>query len=587
MFENIVTENEFNFNILEKKMFSFICELGCSILKTMLESLDTKIMNARDSKKFRHKGYKTNSIKTVLGLVQYKRVLYEYKDEHGKIQNIFLLDTILNISEVGKMSSNLVEKILSIAVETNSYRDAAAQIMETINLSISHEAVRNVVIKEGYKLLFKEQEEYNLMNKNKLTEGKKEIPVLFEEADGIWINLQGKDREKQINRYEKLCKKQGKEYIKPKSVKSELKLHVSYEGWKKDDKRHSLINKIYTTGFLSSKEIRHIRDCKIYQTYNTEKIEVRVMNGDGASWIDKMATSETIRQKDNFHIHQEIMRDITEDKHKRQIERLIAESRYNEIPYFIEFLRYECGGDEVTIKKLNKLESYLSSGLPRFREVLESQNRKLPEPPENIEYRDPGIMECQIFTVLSKRFKSGRMSFSKIGASCLAKICALKAENKGIIDTSKINVKVKEDLKKYKEEIEEKIEKTILDKATENAKNNEISTLTKYDEKITEIIDGTTRDMNAITFKQIVTMEWQLKGFSGYKDNTSSGVETIDISQYKFLKAPYAIINGTRALTAYVDDVTTTSLTLNWFAAWGSGLGSEFGMVRILLVEPN
>ena len=122
---------------------------------------------------------------------------------------------------------------------------------------------------------------------------------------------------------------------------------------------------------------------------------------------------------------------------------------------------------------------------------------------------------------------------------------------------------------------------------TENAKNNEISTLTKYDEKITEIIDGTTRGMNAITFKQIVTMEWQLKGFSGYKNNTSSGVETIDISQYKFLKAPYVIINGTRALTAYVDDVTTTSLTLNWFAAWGSGLGSEFGMVRILLVEPN
>ena len=122
---------------------------------------------------------------------------------------------------------------------------------------------------------------------------------------------------------------------------------------------------------------------------------------------------------------------------------------------------------------------------------------------------------------------------------------------------------------------------------TENAKNNEISTLTEYDEKITEIIDGTIRDMNAITFRQIVTMEWQLKGFSGYKDNISSDVETIDISQYKFLKAPYAIINGTRGLTAYVDDVTTTSLTLNWFAAWGSGLGSGFGMVRISLVEPN
>ena len=180
MFENIVTENEFNFNMLEKKMFTFICELGCKTLGTMLENLDKKIMEARDSKKFRHRGYKDNTIKTILGLVQYKRVLYEYEDENGKTQNIFLLDTILNISEVGKMSANLVEKILSIVVETNSYRDAAAQLMESINLSISHEAVRKVVMKEGYKLIFKEQEEYNLMTKNKLLEETKEIPVLFE-----------------------------------------------------------------------------------------------------------------------------------------------------------------------------------------------------------------------------------------------------------------------------------------------------------------------------------------------------------------------------------------------------------------------
>lgn len=467
MFENIVTENEFNFNMLEKKMFTFICEVGCKMLGAMLENIDKKIMDARDSKKFRHRGYKENTIKTILGLVPYKRVLYEYEDEDGKTRNIFLLDTILNISEVGKMSANLVEKILSIVVETNSYRDAAAQLMESINLSISHEAVRKVVMKEGYKLIFKEQEEYNLMTKNKLLEGTKEIPVLFEEADGIWINLQGKDREKQIEQYKKNCEKQGKEYEKPNSVKSELKLHVSYEGWKKDDNRHSLVNKIYTAGFLSSQEIRHIRDCKIYKTYNIEKIEVRVMNGDGAQWIDNMATGNTIRQKDNFHIHQEIMRDIPDDIHKRQIERLIAESRYDEIPYFIEFLRYEYGGEETTIKKLDRLESYLSSGLPRFREVLETQNRKLPEPPENIEYRDPGIMECQIFTVLSKRFKSGRMSFSKIGATCLAKVCALKAENKGKINVSEININISEELHNYKNEIKQKICQMLSDKAKE------------------------------------------------------------------------------------------------------------------------
>ena len=124
-------------------------------------------------------------------------------------------------------------------------------------------------------------------------------------------------------------------------------------------------------------------------------------------------------------------------------------------------------------------------------------------------------------------------------------------------------------------------------KITENSQELENSTLTNYDEKITEIIGGTTRDINSNAFKQIVTIEWQLTGFSDYKPNISSGVENIDISQYNFLKAPYAIVNGTRALTAYVDDITTTSLKLNWYTAWGSGLGAGFGMVRVLLVEPN
>ena len=124
-------------------------------------------------------------------------------------------------------------------------------------------------------------------------------------------------------------------------------------------------------------------------------------------------------------------------------------------------------------------------------------------------------------------------------------------------------------------------------KITENSQELENSTLTNYDKKITGIIDGTTRDINSNTFKQIVTIEWELTGFSGYKPNISSGVENIDISQYNFLKVPYAIVNGTRALTAYVDDITTRSLKLNWYTAWGSGLGAGFGMVRVLLVEPN
>lgn len=115
---------------------------------------------------------------------------------------------------------------------------------------------------------------------------------------------------------------------------------------------------------------------------------------------------------------------------------------------------------EKDVKKIEKLESYLSEGLPRYQDVLETQNRKMPEPPSGLEYRDPGVMESQIFTVLSKRFKSGRMSFSKIGATCLAKICAGKVENKGIIEIEKLEkpIEIDDEIEKYMLEIEKNLE---------------------------------------------------------------------------------------------------------------------------------
>lgn len=190
------------------------------------------------------------------------------------------------------------------------------------------------------KIIEKENEQIKLDKKDKLVAGTKEIPVLFEEADGLWINLQGKDRKEQIEKYKATCEKEGKEYKEPTSVKSELKLHVSYEGWKKDDKRHSLVNKMYIAGFMTSAELKQIRNAQIYQKYDVSKIELRILNGDGAPWINQLATKETIQQRDNFHIHQEIIRDIQEE-YRRQLERLIAEKRYEEVPVYLEYLKYE------------------------------------------------------------------------------------------------------------------------------------------------------------------------------------------------------------------------------------------------------
>ena len=64
MFDNIVANNEINFNELEQKIYKFVCELGCNILKNIIEKYDAKLQDERDKKAFRHRGLKPDSIKT-------------------------------------------------------------------------------------------------------------------------------------------------------------------------------------------------------------------------------------------------------------------------------------------------------------------------------------------------------------------------------------------------------------------------------------------------------------------------------------------------------------------------------------------
>ncbi len=118
------------------------------------------------------------------------------------------------------------------------------------------------------------------------------------------------------------------------------------------------------------------------------------------------------------------------------------------------------GGEEKAIEKIERLKSYLSEGLPRYQDILEKQEKKIPEALNGIEYKDPGIMESQIFTVLTKRFKSGRLSFSKLGATCLAKNCVAKVQE-GVIDIEKLKKEIPIDnsVEEYMKKISEGIKK--------------------------------------------------------------------------------------------------------------------------------
>ena len=450
MFEEIVTEEEIKFNNLEKKIFKFVCNFGCLIIKLILESYDRKIMKARDTKKYRHKGLRKNTIKTVMGEVEYVRAMYEVEEE-GIKKRVYLLDEKLHINTEGKASENLVEKIVEIVPITDSYRKAETVLKETTNATLSFEWIRNIVVKLGDKITKKEKEERKMLDKGQLVAGLKQITALFEEADGLWINLQGKDRKERLEKNKKKCEKENKEFNSKQKIKTELKLHVMYEGWKKDDKRHSLINKQYIAGMMKPKEIKKLRDARVYQQYDVEKIKLRVVNGDGAKWTKGITAKGGIYQKDQFHIMQEIVRDVPKE-YRNIIEELVKKKEYDKIEKAIEGLKVELGGEYKAVKKLNTLQSYLSSGVERYQDIVE-----VPEAPEGVEYRNMGTQESQIFSKLKKRFCSGRKAFSEHGANALAKICVLS--EKFSLEELETPIPIDTSVEDWIKEIEENVRK--------------------------------------------------------------------------------------------------------------------------------
>ena len=450
MFEEIVTEEEIKFNNLEKKIFKFVCNFGCLIIKLILESYDRKIMKARDTKKYRHKGLRKNTIKTVMGEVEYVRAMYEVEEE-GIKKRVYLLDEKLHINTEGKASENLVEKIVETVPITDSYRKAETVLKETTNATLSFEWIRNIVVKLGDKITKKEKEERKMLDKGQLVKGLKQITALFEEADGLWINLQGKDRKERLEKNKKKCEKENKEFNPKQKIKTELKLHVMYEGWKKDDKRHSLINKQYIAGMMKPKEMKKLRDARVYQQYDVEKIKLRVVNGDGAKWTKGITAKGGIYQKDQFHIMQEIVRDVPKE-YRNIIEELVKTKQYDKIEKAIDGLKVELGGEYKAVKKLNTLQSYLSSGLERYQDIVE-----VPEAPKGIEYRNMGTQESQIFSKLKKRFCSGRKAFSEHGANALAKICVLS--EKFSLEELETPIPIDTSVEDWIKEIEENVRK--------------------------------------------------------------------------------------------------------------------------------
>ena len=410
MLDLILQENGLDLKGLEKEIFRNVCSLGRDVMKKTFQECDIKLRDERDKSEYRHKGLKTTTIKTCMGEVTFKRALYKRVSNDGSTEHVFLLDEHFGFESscIGLISGNLVEMMVEY-VCVMSYKETAKKISEYTGMSISPGAVWNIVQAAGERVSKIEEENINKYRSGE-TVGEKEVKVLFEEADGVMLSMQGTDRKK--------------------AKKQEIKVAIAYEGWEKVRKgRFVLHKKEVICAFENITDFKERKDAKICSKYNIDEIGVRIFNSDGAEGLVNMHDGEdVIMQLDPFHVKKAIIRATTDKGIQKHLKRLYEENKTDELLIKIDAYANSIE-DAKAEEKLRKLYDYLNSNKKNLTPYL-SRGLKLPDLGGGLEYRGMGACEHNVYLIIAKRMKHFGASWSRKGANNLGKLLALKVSNK-------------------------------------------------------------------------------------------------------------------------------------------------------------
>lgn len=429
----------------------------------MLEEYDKQIMESRDTSIYRHKGKETTTIKAKTGLVEYTRTKYITKNEEGKNKCIYLIDEMLHIKEKGQISSEIIELIVKNIAEV-SYRVCAEMINNMTGLTISGVAVWNIVQQLGEDIKQYEKEKVEAFQEDKLKAGEKETPTIYQEADGIMIYTQGKDREEQIKKY----KEQHPNKEVPKKVRNiEIKLGMTYEGWKEIGKnRYALVGKEYVAGYMTGEEMADITNANLHSKYDMSKVELRVLNSDGGNWIKRLLTAKSIYQADSYHLKEKITTYVRDAEDVEILKAMFYKKEYVKIIEYVESLKYKYDGEIEEIEKLNELQKYLNKRKDTMKRYKDyegvKQKLKTYSKKTGLKYRNMGCQESNNYCRLTRRMKKKRMSWSKNGSENIAKVITMYASKSCTSIIKHLNIQILpesyiEYAQKYIEEIENNI----------------------------------------------------------------------------------------------------------------------------------
>ena len=262
---NLSKYNIGSFSELIPAVMEQAMKIGLEILKRILQERDAEILARRDKARFRCKGLQKTSVKTSMGILDLTRRVYVDTSVTEGVHCVCLLDKEMKIEKIGLTEKALCERAAALACVT-SYRNAAEILTAHFAVSMSAMGVWNIVQALGNK----EAERVERYAEQSAGTGTVAAPILYEENDGVWLKLQGKDR---------------REY----GADKEMKVGIAYDGvtWDAAKTRKELHNKVAYASFEDAKAFKNHKEGVVSHCFDVETVQLRVINGDGAQWIQK------------------------------------------------------------------------------------------------------------------------------------------------------------------------------------------------------------------------------------------------------------------------------------------------------------
>lgn len=391
----------------------------CKAALTGLLGEREEVLFSQKSENLCSEGYRKRYITTIFGTILYERRLYRDKKGKGK-RCRYLLDEALKIEPDQRVSKSLFRMALKSA-DRDSYREVEKEIEERTGERISHETLRQWVLKAAEEIRKRE---------GKMWEEEcpcEEKEIVFCEVDGCHVPLQ-----------------------REATRSAEVKVGMFYDGREprySSGKGYRLKNKHIYAGLERADKFREKLTLFGEIKASVSNAKHLFVSSDGANWVDglKEEYTEAIFHLDWYHINQNIIKNLPGDKRfAGEIYQLIKDGNASDAIEELQKRHTEikdiCKGAKVI-----QLKKYLEKHLEDIYGY-----RKIPSELASKYYipKGTGAIEGNIGALFKQRIKGRGMSWSKRGLNAIVKLktCIMSGELEKIIyhHVEGFNVELKE-----------------------------------------------------------------------------------------------------------------------------------------------